>query len=53
MSSRTVLPGQEVLIAGAPASPGPYRLTLDLVQEAVAWFRDRGARPASIAVTVR
>lgn len=38
-----VLPGQEVtisLLATAPATPGRYRLKLDLVSENVAWFSD-------------
>lgn len=35
-----------------PASPGHYRLVLDLVQEEVAWFADRGSAAATVDVVV-
>jgi hypothetical protein len=37
----------------APASPGDYRLQVDLVEEGVAWFEDRGAERLVIPVRVR
>ena len=36
----------------APAVPGDYVLEFDMVHEAVTWFKQRGARPLSINVTV-
>jgi SAM-dependent methyltransferase len=48
-------PGEEVQLhftASTPAEPGRYVLELDMVQEAVAWFRDRGSRPAQVRVNV-
>jgi hypothetical protein len=41
-----VRPGEEVelpLVVNAPARPGEYTLEVDLVQEMVAWFRDKGS----------
>ncbi len=37
----------------APREPGAYRLELDLVQEGVSWFADRGSKTALTAVRVR
>src|SRR5207248_2685765 len=48
-------PGGEVdlkLSVRAPATAGNYILELDMVQEAVCWFRDRGSATSRIAVTV-
>lgn len=36
----------------APGRPGRYRLELDLVQEGVTWFADRGSATAVVPVTV-
>jgi SAM-dependent methyltransferase len=49
-------PGEEVelsLAVTAPTGPGAYVLELDLVQEGVAWFAERGSEPARVAVAVR
>jgi ubiquinone/menaquinone biosynthesis C-methylase UbiE len=55
-----VKPGQEInveLKVKAPTAPGDYLLELDLVQEFVAWFGDRGSAttivPVRIAVSPR
>jgi SAM-dependent methyltransferase len=50
-----VPPGGEVelsLPARAPAAAGDYVLELDMVQEMVSWFRDRGSATARVPVTV-
>jgi SAM-dependent methyltransferase len=56
---RTVLPelapGAEVgvrLPVRAPERPGRYSLELDVVQEGIAWFADRGSSPLSVTVKV-
>lgn len=36
----------------APDRPGTYTLVVDLVQEGIVWFAERGTLPAKIAVTV-
>jgi SAM-dependent methyltransferase len=36
----------------APAKPGRYVLELDMVQECVAWFADKGSKPAAVSVHV-
>ncbi|HEY6120042.1 MAG TPA: hypothetical protein VIV66_08795 [Pyrinomonadaceae bacterium] len=36
----------------APAKPGKYILLLDLVQEQVAWFLEKGSTPAQVTVTI-
>jgi hypothetical protein len=36
----------------APDKPGSYVLEFDMVQEAVAWFKDRGSKPVRFDVTV-
>jgi len=36
----------------APKEPGEYVLEVDLVQEQVAWFRDKGSATAKTKVTV-
>jgi SAM-dependent methyltransferase len=50
-----VEPGETVLVeleVRAPEEPGPYQLEVDLVQEGIAWFGDRGSstarRPAQV-----
>jgi hypothetical protein len=48
-------PGRETtaaLLIRAPAEPGDYVLDLDLVQEQVTWFNERGSQTAKTKVTV-
>ncbi len=52
---RDLLPGQAVelhLLVTPPAAPGRYVLELDLVQELVAWFGDRGSAALRLPVLV-
>jgi hypothetical protein len=37
----------------APDDPGNYELEVDLIEEKVTWFADRGSTPAGIDVVVR
>ena len=49
-------PGRTVevpLTVKAPAAPGDYVLQLDVVQEGVAWFGDRGSEVLSLKVKVQ
>jgi SAM-dependent methyltransferase len=53
---RDVRPGEAVELAlevTAPDRSGDYVLELDLVQEGVAWFAERGSKPARVPVTVQ
>jgi hypothetical protein len=48
-------PGEETdvpLTVTAPKEPGEYILEVDLVQEQVAWFSDKGSPTARVKVTV-
>ncbi|HKG15570.1 MAG TPA: hypothetical protein VKB12_19780 [Pyrinomonadaceae bacterium] len=48
-------PGEETevpLLVTAPKAPGEYVLEVDLVQEQVAWFSDKGSQTARAKVTV-
>lgn len=48
-------PGEEVVLNAAiiaPTEPGEYLLELDLVQENVAWFKDKGSKTIQIPVNV-
>ncbi|MBG9389793.1 condensation domain-containing protein [Caenimonas aquaedulcis] len=36
----------------APAQPGRWRLDIDIVDEGVGWFRDRGSKPCQIELSV-
>jgi len=36
----------------APVTPGEYILELDMVEEGVTWFKDRGSEPLRIAIRV-
>lgn len=50
-----VQPGEEVevpLTITAPTAPGDYALQIDLVQEMVSWFADKGGTPQKLKVTV-
>ena len=40
------------LIVNTPRKPGDYVLELDLVQEAVAWFKDKGSEATRVRVQV-
>ena len=51
-----IAPGAEAALLIAVHTPqvdGDYQLELDLVQEDVAWFQDRGSRPARVHCVVR
>ncbi len=53
--SKDLKPGEEVelpLLITAPKEPGNYILEVDLVQEQVAWFSDKGSPTARTKVTV-
>ncbi len=53
--SSNLKPGEETvvpLVITAPKEPGDYLLELDLVQEQVAWFSDKGSPTARTKVTV-
>lgn len=48
-------PGEETTLPleiTAPATPGEYVLEIDMVQEGVGWFKDRGSTPLRIRVQV-
>lgn len=50
-----VEPGQVCRIpitVTAPVNPGSYQLFISMVQEGVAWFHERGAKPLILPVTV-
>jgi hypothetical protein len=53
--SKDLKPGEEVelpLLITAPKEPGDYILEVDLVQEQVGWFSDKGSPTARTKVTV-
>jgi hypothetical protein len=53
--NQNLKPGEETevpLQITAPKEPGNYILEVDLVQEQVAWFRDKGSPTAQTKVTV-
>ena len=53
--NRDLKPGEETevpLAITAPKEPGDYILEVDLVQEQVAWFLDKGSQTARTKVTV-
>jgi len=48
-------PQEEVeltLAVNAPSTPGVYLLELDMVQEGVAWFKDKGSQTCLVPLTV-
>ncbi len=52
---KNLKPGDEVevpLLITAPKDPGEYILEVDLVQEQVAWFSDKGSPTAKVKVAV-
>ena len=53
--NRDLKPGEETevpLAVTAPKEPGEYILEVDVVQEQVAWFRDKGSPTAVTKITV-
>ena len=53
--SKDLKPGEETevpLLVTAPKEPGDYLLEVDLVQEQVSWFSDKGSPTARAKVTV-
>ena len=53
---RDLKPGESVdvtLDVTAPAAPGSYLLDVDLVQERICWFAERGSRTGRVPVEVR
>lgn len=52
---RAVKPGEEVeitLVVVAPGAPGDYTVEVDMVQEGVAWFFQKGSQPARFKIKV-
>jgi len=52
---RDLKPGEETTLplqVTAPGTPGEYQLEVDLVQEQVSWFSDKGSQTAKTKVTV-
>ena len=50
-----ILPGTRTLqkiVVRVPCTPGRYALVIDLLQERVAWFSDRGGVPAGLEIVV-
>ena len=53
---RDLKPKEEVfltLIANTPQHPGDYILELDMVQDRVAWFHDKGSKTAKVQVCIK
>lgn len=51
-----VAPGQEKPLTakiGVPPQAGSYTLRLDMVEEGITWFRDRGSTPLALRVDVK
>ncbi|HWW61836.1 MAG TPA: hypothetical protein VN181_10750, partial [Thermoanaerobaculia bacterium] len=51
----SIQPGETLtltIVIAAPATPGDYLLTFDLVQELLFWFSDRGADVLTVPVKV-
>ncbi|MFN2576753.1 MAG: hypothetical protein ABR607_03575 [Pyrinomonadaceae bacterium] len=52
---KDLAPGEETevpLLITAPKEPGDYTLEVDLVQEQVAWFSDKGSPTAKTKITI-
>jgi hypothetical protein len=52
---KDIAPGEEIevpLQVTAPKTPGEYILEVDLIQEQVGWFLDKGSPTAKVKVTV-
>lgn len=55
MLPATLAPGERVdveLTVHAPTEPGPHLLEIDLVQERVCWFAERGSKTARVPIEV-
>ena len=53
---RAVPPGQAVALDiqfAAPAKPGTYRVKIDLVDQHVCWFEERGSQPLVLSLEVK
>jgi hypothetical protein len=53
--NKDLKPGEETevpLLITAPKDPGEYTLEVDLVQEQVAWFSEKGSPTAKVKITV-
>lgn len=53
---RALKPGEEVelpFVMVAPAKAGDYNIEVDMVQEGVAWFSQKGATPAKLKIKVQ
>ena len=53
--ARDLKPGEETevpLVITAPNEPGEYTLEVDVIQEQVAWFSDKGSPTAKTKITV-
>jgi SAM-dependent methyltransferase/glycosyltransferase involved in cell wall biosynthesis len=56
MLPRAVPPGQAVALDiqfAAPDKPGAYRVKIDLVDQHVCWFEERGSQPLVLSLEVR
>jgi len=52
---KNLKPGEETqmtLLITAPKTPGEYFMRLDMVQEGVTWFGDKGSTTTKVPVTV-
>ncbi len=55
MLPRSIVPGQYVSITlpcPIPTVPGTYTVKIDLVDQQVCWFEERGSQPLSFSVEV-
>ena len=53
---RAMAPGEEtsaVIKRAAPARPGSYSMKIDLVDQHICWFEERGSQPLILALEVR
>jgi hypothetical protein len=53
---RAVAPGQAIALHlqfAAPAKSGNYRVKVDLVDQHVCWFEERGSQPLLFAIEVK
>jgi hypothetical protein len=52
---RALAPGEETSVIiehGVPAEPGPYSLKIDLVDQHVCWFEERGSQPLVLPLQI-
>jgi hypothetical protein len=53
---RAMAPGEEALAVierTAPAKPGAYSMKIDLVDQHICWFEERGSQPLVLSFEVR